>query len=131
MFGVEQEELQDAVIRLLGEKKKSLATAESITGGLVAHRLVQVPGASDWFRGGVVAYDNRVKVSMLDVPQETIDRHSAVSPEVAQAMARGCRRRLGTDLGIGTTGYAGPTTADDQPVGLAYVGLAWDGGRLP
>jgi nicotinamide-nucleotide amidase len=89
---------------------------------------VQVPGASNWFRGGVVAYDTRVKVSMVDVPQELIDRHGVVSPEVAQALATGCRRRLGADIGIGTTGYAGPTAAEDQPIGLAYIGLAWDGG---
>ena len=118
------------VLRLLSEKKKSLATAESITGGLVAYRLVQVPGASNWFRGGVVAYDTRVKVSMVDVSQEIIDRHSVVSPEVAQALAVGCRRKLGADIGIGTTGYAGPTSAEDQPVGLAYIGLAWDGGVI-
>jgi nicotinamide-nucleotide amidase len=130
VFGVDQEELQDVVIRLLGEKKKSLATAESITGGLVAQRLVQIAGASNWFRGGIVAYDSRVKVSMVDVPKEMIDRHSAVSPEVAQALAVGCRRRLGADIGVGTTGYAGPTAAEDQPVGLAYLGLAWDGGVL-
>ena len=130
VFGVDQEELQDVVLRLLGEKKKSLATAESITGGLVARRLVEVPGASNWFRGGVVAYDSRVKVNMLDVPQELIDRHTAVSPEVAQALAIGCRRKLGADIGVGTTGYAGPTAAEDQPVGLAYIGLAWADGVL-
>ena len=103
VYGVDHEELQDVVMRLLSEKRKSLATAESVTGGLIAQRLVQVPGASDWFRGGVVAYDSRVKVSMLDVPQDFIDRHGVVSPEVAQAMAIGCRRRLA------------PTSASAQP----------------
>jgi nicotinamide-nucleotide amidase len=130
VYGVEQEELQDVVIRLLGEKKKSLATAESVTGGLVAQRLVQIPGASNWFRGGIVAYDSRVKVGMVDVSQELIDRHSAVSPEVAQALAVGCRRKLGTDIGVGATGYAGPTSAVDQPVGLGYIGLSWEGGAV-
>ena len=128
VFGVDGEELQDAVIRLLGEKKKSLATAESITGGLVAHKLVQVPGASNWFLGGVVSYDSRIKVALLDVPQADIDQHTAVSPKVAETMAVGCRRKLGSDLAVSTTGYAGPGTSPDQPVGLAYVALAWDGG---
>jgi nicotinamide-nucleotide amidase len=98
-----------------------LATAESVTAGLVANRLAQVPGASDWFRGGVVAYANEVKASLLGVPTELIERHTAVSGPVAEAMAEGVRRRLGTDLAVSTTGYAGPT---GDPVGLVFVGLA-------
>ncbi len=129
VYGVDDEELQDAVIRLVDEKRKSLATAESVTAGLVAHRLARVPGASVWFRGGIVAYTNQVKAELLGVPQDLLDLHGAVSAPVAEAMALGCRARLGTDLAVSTTGLAGPGGATpDKPVGLVFVGLAWSGG---
>jgi nicotinamide-nucleotide amidase len=129
VYGVDNEELQDEVIRLLDEKRKSLATAESITAGLVAHRLGQIPGASIWFRGGIVAYTNRVKADLLGVPQDLLDIHGAVSGPVAEAMAQGCRQRLETDLAVSTTGLAGPGGATpDKPIGLVYVGVASDAG---
>jgi nicotinamide-nucleotide amidase len=129
VYGVDGEELQDAVIGLLHEKRKSLATAESLTAGLVAHRLGQIPGASVWFRGGIVAYDNRIKAEQLGVPQDLLDIHGAVSAPVAEAMAVGCRQRMKTDLAVSTTGLAGPGGATPhKPIGLVYVGLAWDGG---
>jgi nicotinamide-nucleotide amidase len=129
VYGVDDEDLQHAVVRLLDEKRLSLATAESITAGLVAHRLGQIPGASVWFRGGIVAYDNRVKTELLGVPQDLLDQHGAVSPQVAEAMALGCRERMKTDLAVSTTGLAGPGGATpEKPVGLVYVGLAWPGG---
>jgi nicotinamide-nucleotide amidase len=129
VYGVDSEELQDAVIRLLDDKRKTLATAESITAGLVANRLAQVPGASVWFHGGIVAYTNRVKADLLGVPQELLDIHGAVSAPVAEAMAVGCRARLGSDLAVSTTGLAGPGGATpDKPIGLVFVGLAWAGG---
>ena len=129
VYGVDDEELQYAVVRLLDDKRKTLATAESITAGLVAHRLGQVPGASVWFRGGIVAYDNRIKHELLGVPQDLLDIHGAVSAPVAEAMAIGCRERMKTDLAVSTTGLAGPGGATpDKPIGLAYVGLAWAGG---
>ena len=129
VFGVDDEELQTAVIRLLHEKRKSLSTAESITGGLVAHRLAQIPGASDWFRGGIVAYDNRVKHEQLGVPTELLETHGAVSAPVAEAMAAGCLTKLKTDIAVSTTGLAGPGGASaEKPVGLVFVGLAWNGG---
>src|SRR5207248_7530265 len=108
VFGVADEELPDSVLRLLADKRRTLATAEGVTAGLVAQRLGQVPGASTWFRGGLVAYDNRVKVEMLAVPQQLIDEHGAVSAAVAEAMAVGCRIRFHTDLAISTVGVAGP-----------------------
>jgi nicotinamide-nucleotide amidase len=129
VFGVEDEDLQDSVLRLLAEKRCTLATAEGVTAGLVARRLGQVPGASAWFRGGLVAYDNRLKVEMLAVPQALIDEHGAVSAAVAEAMAVGCRTRFQTDLAVSTVGIAGPGGgSSDKPVGLVCVGLAWDRG---
>jgi nicotinamide-nucleotide amidase len=125
VYGVENEELQDVVVRLLGQRRLSLATAESITAGLVANRLAQVPGASDWFRGGIVSYQDTAKRELLGVSQELLDRHTAVSGPVAEAMAVGARERLGTDLAVSTTGYAGPS---GNPVGLVYVGFATPGG---
>jgi nicotinamide-nucleotide amidase len=129
VFGVEDEELQDAVIALLKERRQTVATAESITAGLVAHRLGQVPGASACLLGGVVAYDTRIKTELLDVPQSLIQEKSVISAEVVEAMAVGCRARFGADFGLSTVGLAGPGGGtQEQPVGLVYAGLAWDGG---
>lgn len=129
IFGIEEEELQDTVVRLLHEKQRTLATAESITGGLVAHRVCLIPGASDFFRGGVVTYTDAVKHQELGVPTELLDRFGAVSDPVARAMAEGARARFGTDLAVATTGFAGPTGgSDSDPVGTAYVALAHKAG---
>ncbi|HZY84971.1 MAG TPA: competence/damage-inducible protein A [Gemmataceae bacterium] len=129
VFGVDEEDLQDVVVRLLGEKRRSLAVAEGVTGGLVAERLTGVAGAGEWFRGGVIAYDNRLKVELLGVPQALLDDKGAVSAEVVEAMAVGCRTRLRTDVAVSTVGVAGPNDlGPDRPVGLVYVGLAWEGG---
>jgi nicotinamide-nucleotide amidase len=125
VFGVDDEELENAVARLLTAQRKTVATAEGVTGGLVAQRLARVPGASDWFRGGVIAYDNAVKTDLLAVPRRLIEEHGAVSGPVAEAMAVGCRTRLGVDLAVSTVGIAGPGGASEtKPVGLVYVGLA-------
>jgi len=129
VYGTETEELQHAVMHLLAEKKMTLATAESITGGLVAHRLTRIPGASLWFRGGIVAYDNRVKTELLGVSQTLLAEHGAVSGPVAEAMAVGCRTRLQTDLAVSTVGIAGPGgVSQAKPQGLTFVGLAWPTG---
>jgi nicotinamide-nucleotide amidase len=129
VFGVEDEELPDAVAALLESKRHSLATAESVTAGMVGEQLGRVPGISSWFRGGIIAYDNRLKVELLGVPQTLIDTHGAVSAPVVEAMAVGCRTRLRTDLAVSTVGVAGPNDlGPDKPVGLVYVGLAWSGG---
>jgi nicotinamide-nucleotide amidase len=129
IFGVDGEELQDAVIALLKDRKQTVATAESVTAGLVARRLGLVPGASACLLGGVVAYDARIKVELLGVPVPLIEEHGVISAPVVEAMAVGCRSRFGADFAISTVGLAGPGGGSpDKPIGLAFAGLAWDGG---
>lgn len=103
----------------------TLATAESCTGGLVAHLLTEIPGSSDYVRGGIVAYANDVKRDALGVPVEVLAAHGSVSAQVALAMADGARRRLGVDVAVSVTGVAGPRGgSDEKPVGLTYVAVA-------
>jgi nicotinamide-nucleotide amidase len=125
VYGVDDEELQDAVMQLLAAKNKSIATAESVTAGLVANRLAHVPGASKWFRGGIICYDNRVKTGLLGVPESMIREHTAVSAVVAERLAVSVREKLAADIGVSTVGYAGP---DGDPVGLTFAAVAWGGG---
>lgn len=108
----------------------TVATAESCTGGLVAHLMTEEPGSSAYLRGGVVAYSDEVKRKLLGVPAEVLAAHGAVSAQVAVAMAEGVRARLGTDLAVGVTGIAGPDGGSAaKPVGLVYVAVA--GGLAP
>lgn len=101
---------------------RTLATAESCTGGLIAHHLTNISGSSTWFKGGVIAYANEVKTSLLNVPPKLILKHGAVSAEVAQRMAQGVRGLMRTDLAISVTGIAGPKGATPQkPVGLVFI----------
>ena len=97
----------------------TLAIAESLTGGLAASRVVNVPGSSEWFKGGVVAYDSQVKFDVLDVPEGPV-----VSEDAAKAMADGVRRVLEADVGISTTGVAGPAEQEGQPPGTVWLGVA-------
>ena len=109
----------------------TLVTAESCTGGLVAHRITDVPGSSAYFLGGFVTYANEAKEGVLGVRHETLLAHGAVSQETALEMARGARQRLGADLGISTTGIAGPAGGTpDKPVGLVYIALSAPGVEL-
>ena len=106
-------------------KQKTLATAESCTGGLVSERLTRVPGSSDFFLGGAVCYSNELKTKFAGVPPSLLEEHGAVSKPVAQALAEGIRRRTSASIGIGITGIAGPGGGTSQkPVGLVFIGLA-------
>ncbi|HEX7443587.1 MAG TPA: competence/damage-inducible protein A [Acidimicrobiales bacterium] len=122
VFGVDDEAIEDAVAKVLAMHGLSLGLAESLTGGLAASRLVNVPGASSWFRGSVVSYASGVKFDVLGVPEGPV-----VSEDAARAMADGARRVLGADVGLSVTGVAGPTEQDGQPVGTVFVGLARPG----
>lgn len=126
VIGVDVDSLEEVCLRLLKDRGLTVGTAESCTGGLLAKLLTDLPGSSAVFRGGVVSYTNGVKAGLLGVPQDLLDRYGAVSPQVAEAMARGAKAALGCDIALSTTGVAGPD-ADDRgnPIGLVYLGLAW------
>lgn len=117
--------LEQDVGRRLAGARLTLAVAESCTGGLIARRLTLAPGSSQYFRGGVVAYHNDVKASLLHVPDAVLRQRGAVSRAAALAMARGVRALLGADVGLACTGIAGPGGGTpDKPVGLTYVALS-------
>jgi len=123
IYGRDNEELEEVVGRLLAERGLTIATAESCTGGLIANWLTHGSGSSAWFERGVVAYSNQSKVDLLGVPDTLIAAHGAVSREVAEAMARGIREAANTDIGLSTTGIAGPTGGTaNKPVGLVWIG---------
>lgn len=125
VFGYDDDSLAGSVHELLQERGQHLAVAESCTGGLLCAALTAVPGASRSFMGGVVAYDNRVKVETLGVGADTIEEDGAVSEPVARAMAAGVRRRFRADLGLSTTGVAGPGGGGDgKPVGAVWLALS-------
>jgi nicotinamide-nucleotide amidase len=119
VFGVDDETMEDAVASLLDRDGLSLGLAESVTGGLMGARITNVAGASAFFRGSIVSYDNEVKFDVLGVP-----RGPVVSAAAAEAMATGAQRVLGADVGLSVTGVAGPTEQDGQPVGTVFVGVA-------
>lgn len=119
VFSGADEPMEAVVGDLLVERGLTVAVAESLTGGLVASRMVSVPGSSGWFRGGVVAYDSQVKYDLLGVPEGPV-----VSEAAAMAMADGVRRLLGADVGLATTGVAGPTEQEGHPPGTVWLGVA-------
>jgi competence/damage-inducible protein CinA-like protein len=125
VFARSDESIGELVLSLLRGRGLTLATAESCTGGLVGARLTEVPGASDVFLGGVVAYANEVKASALGVPEEVLRAHGAVSAETAAALAAGARARLGADVAVAVTGIAGPDGGtEEKPVGLVFLHAA-------
>jgi competence/damage-inducible protein CinA-like protein len=122
LFSRDVRPVEELVLDLCREEGLTLASAESCTGGMVAQRLTSVPGSSQVFLGGVVAYADEVKAAELGVPRDMLERHGAVSAEVAAAMAAGARERLGADLGVAVTGIAGPGGgSEEKPVGLVYL----------
>lgn len=125
VYGVDVDSLEQCVVAGLARRGLSLALAESCTGGLVAQRITDVPGASGVFGMGIVAYANEIKTRLLDVPETLLATHGAVSQAVAEAMAQGARRAGKADLGLGITGLAGPDGGSpEKPVGLVYLALA-------
>jgi nicotinamide-nucleotide amidase len=125
IYGTDRETLEEVVGKLLSERRKTMAVAESCTGGLIGARLTNVSGSSQYFERGVVTYSNRAKTELLNVPGEIIERHGAVSEQVAILMAEGVRKLAKTDYGLSVTGVAGPTGGTPQkPVGLVFIGFA-------
>lgn len=121
--------LEEAMGALLRERGLTLAVAESCTGGLIGHRITDVPGSSAYFLGGVVAYADSAKLELLGVPAATLEVHGAVSREAAEEMATGARAAFGSSLGLATTGIAGPDGGTSaKPVGTVCVALAWETG---
>jgi PncC family amidohydrolase len=109
----------------LKKHKVSIATAESCTGGLLAHTLTSISGSSEYFDQGVVSYSNKAKKELLRIPEQLLKKYGAVSQEIAQAMAQAIQRRASVDYGLATTGIAGPTGGSkDKPVGLVFIGIA-------
>jgi nicotinamide-nucleotide amidase len=122
LFADDERPVEELILQRAREQRLSVATAESCTGGLVAARLTAVAGASDVFRGGLVAYDNTVKAGQLGVPTDVLARHGAVSAETAAAMADGVRTALEADVAVSVTGIAGPGGGTrKKPVGLVYI----------
>lgn len=120
---------KDTLASLIGQKLmakgKTMATAESCTGGNIAHLLTLTPGCSSWYNGGVVSYVNQVKINVLGVKSETIDKNTVVSGQVAEEMAVGACRATGADYAVSTTGIAGPDGGDEvNPVGTVWIGIA-------
>jgi len=129
VYGIDTNTLENTVVTHLQRLGKTIALAESCTGGLLATRITDVPGASRIFLGGVTAYTNAVKTSLVDIPAELIARHGVVSAEIAQALAANIRAKLGSDLGVGITGVAGPgPDSEGNPEGLVYIALATQDG---
>jgi nicotinamide-nucleotide amidase len=116
------------VVRALIERRETLAVAESLTGGLLAATLVEVPGVSAVLRGGLVVYATELKHTLAGVPQELLDERGPVDPDVALALAEGARRRCVSDWGLATTGVAGPDPQDGKPVGTVFVAVAGPAG---
>jgi nicotinamide-nucleotide amidase len=122
IFGVDDESMEQVIGNLLRERGATLAVTESCTGGLVGHRITNVPGASDYFLADIVAYSNAIKMSLLGVPEEVLIREGAVSEECARAMCDGVRRRTGATYALATTGIAGPGGGTpEKPVGTVFL----------
>jgi nicotinamide-nucleotide amidase len=125
VYSTKGEELEEVIGKYLKKKQQTVAVAESCTGGFLGHRITNVPGSSEYFLRGVVAYSTTAKTELLGIPAEIIDEHGAVSPQVARAMAEGIREAASSTFGLSITGIAGPSGGTkEKPVGLVYTALA-------
>jgi nicotinamide-nucleotide amidase len=113
-----------AAVHVLVDRRQTLASAESLTGGLIAATIVEIPGVSSVFRGGLVVYATDLKHTLAGVPERLLEERGAVDADVARALATGTRERLAADWALATTGVAGPEPQDGRPVGLVYVAVA-------
>jgi nicotinamide-nucleotide amidase len=130
VFATDERPVAEIVLDLARSRGLTLATAESCTGGMVAAELTAIPGSSEVFAGAAVTYSNRLKQELVDVPADLLERHGAVSAEVARARAEGARERLGADVAVSVTGIAGPGGgSEDKPVGLVYLHVAGPAGE--
>ncbi|MFI7605409.1 CinA family protein [Micromonospora sp. NPDC049366] len=116
------------VVHSLAERHETLATVESLTGGLLSASIVEIAGVSGVYRGGMVVYATELKATLAGVPASLLEERGPVDPDVAMALAEGGRQRCGADWGLATTGVAGPEPQDGKPVGLVYVAVAGPGG---
>jgi len=126
IFGTGKQTLEEVIGYLLYMRKKTIAVAESCTGGLIAHKLTNVPGSSNYFLGSVVAYSDKIKRERLEVKKTTLEKYGAVSEKAAEEMTKGIKRIARSDFGLGITGIAGPSGAtEEKPIGLVYITLAY------
>jgi PncC family amidohydrolase len=122
---VVDEKLLNKIYLKLTEKNYKIATAESCTGGLIGHNLTNISGSSNYYDRGIISYSNEAKIELLDVSENIIKKHGAVSKEVAKVMAEGVRKKYGVDIGLSSTGIAGPSGGSkEKPVGLVYIGIS-------
>lgn len=125
IYGYDNDTISKVIGRILTESRKSISTAESCTGGLVGHKIVESAGASVYYSGGIISYSNDKKEQLLGVRKSTLDKYGAVSEETALEMAKGCREKMGTDYSIATTGISGPTGgSEEKPTGLVYIAIS-------
>ena len=130
VFTTKGDELESVVGSILRDRGQTVSTAESCTGGLLGHRLTNVPGSSAYYVLGIVAYSNQAKISELGIDPDLIDKHGAVSSQVAEVLARNVREKSSSDFGLGVTGIAGPDGGTpEKPVGLVFTALSWNGGQ--
>jgi len=126
VYGIDDQALPDAIGELLKQQRLTLATMESCTGGLLGSSITDAPGSSSYYRGGVVAYSAEIKIAN-GVPADLIEQHGTVSPETSIAMASAARRELEADIGLATTGVAGPSESEGKPVGTLHVAMDFQG----
>lgn len=127
VYGIDVNSLEEVVFNLLKKNNMTISVAESCTGGLLSKRLTDISGISSFYKGGICAYSNEVKINLLNVCEKTLKEHGAVSEQTAKQMAKGISNTLNTDIGIGITGIAGPSGDENKPIGLVYISIFMNG----